>query len=253
MENKLFESYFLEMAEKYSVATDIEIIEAKGSFLIKCNKGSFDFVYDFAPEQTLGADSLPLLHWRNKRRYQELKKVVLQDMVNEPLAMRIHHIVPHDKYTQSIYDIIALEADLAEFISGRKIIKAFSDFSGEVYANCIMSAEDEIKLSMELGFSPDGSEPVLLHEVVAKGGIISDVVVDTQTRQYPIYVFKGEKTDHYDDVDAELYGLDNTDADAIRFMLGVLDNPGCIEGLRAQHRHLENICRAAEEIGRAHV
>ena len=44
-----------------------------------------------------------------------------------------------------------------------------------VYTNCIMSTKNNLKASMELGFLPDGSEPVLLHEVVARSGIASDL------------------------------------------------------------------------------
>ena len=48
---------------------------------------------------------------------------------------------------------------------------------------------------------------MLLHEIVGKKGIASDVVVDTQTQQYPIYVFKGKEIQTYTDIDNELFGL----------------------------------------------
>ena len=100
---------------------------------------------------------------------------------------------------------------------------------------------------MELGFSPEGSEPVLLHEIVARTGIASDVVVDTQMQQYPIYLLKGKETEHYNEIDNELYGLDNTQADCIRFILGVLGDPSVIPELQRQGKHLAAVYQAAEE------
>ena len=100
---------------------------------------------------------------------------------------------------------------------------------------------------MELGFLPDGSEPVLLHEVVARSGIASDLPVDIQTVQYPIYVFKGEKTETYNEIDYELYGMNNTEADCIRFILWALTDSTRIQQLQADYAHLEKVWEAAEK------
>ena len=73
------------------------------------------------------------------------------------------------------------------------------------------------------------------------------MVVDTQMQQYPIYVIKGREIDHYNEIDNELYGLDNTQADCIRFILGVLANPETITDLQKQGNHLVSVYKAAEE------
>ena len=166
-------------------------------------------------------------------------------LVKKPLGMRIHHIVSKDEFTNQLKDIVTFEANLVEFITHQKINKVFADFYGDVYTNCIMSTDGNIKVSMELGFSPDGSEPVLLHEVVCKDGIASDVVVDTQTQQYPIYVFKGKETQVYQDIDFELYDMDNTEVDSIRFILWVLTDPTRIDALCENYTHLEKVYAAA--------
>ena len=108
-----------------------------------------------------------------------------------------------------------------------------------------MSTDGNIKVSMELGFSPDGSEPVLLHEVIGKNGLACDVVVDTQTQQYPIYVFKGKETLKYTDIDAELYDMENTQVDSVRFILWALTDTARIDALCENYAHIEKVYEAA--------
>lgn len=246
MDQIRFAPYLREMADKYSVAKNVSVIMEHGAVTVECDKGCFRFVADinvFA--NTTAQNVVPLLHWRNKRKYIELKNILTSKMVEDPRALRIHHIVPQGELECSLQNIIAYEADLVEFITGNKLTKIFADFHDDTYTNCIASTDGNLKVSMELGFSPDGSEPVILHEIIARTGIASDVAVDTQTKQYPIYVFKGHEVEHYTDIDYELYGLEDTQADCIRFILGVLANPDVIEQLQQQAYHLVSICRAA--------
>ena len=118
-------------------------------------------------------------------------------------------------------------------------------FSGDIYANCILSTDGNVKVSMELGFSPEGSQPVLLHEIIGKNGLACDVVVDTQTQQYPIYVFKGKETLTYTDIDAELYDMENTQVDSVRFILWALSDISRIKALRENYAHIEKVYEAA--------
>ena len=245
MDEKRFVDYLTELAQKDSIAEDWKVCLEEGAVRVHCTKGDFRFVYRFDESEKEG--DVPLFHWRSKRRYVELKNLLENKMVENPLAMRIHHIVPQDSFAHSLNDLITFESDLLEFITGQKIERVFADFSDQIYTNCIFSTEKNIKASLELGFSPQGSEPVLLHEIVARSGIVSDVAVDTQTQQYPIYVFKGPQVEHYTDIDQELYGLDNTAADCIRFILAVLAKPESIPGLREQRTHLQHVCKAAQK------
>lgn len=248
MDEKLFIFYLKELAAKYSGVDDLDVLLDKGKVTVTCSKGKYVFVYDFSLlAETENEYAVPLLHWRNKRRYVELRNIVKTGMVEKPLAMRIHHIVPRGEFDSSLLNIIVQEIDLVEFITEQKTNKIFADFSGMEYTNCIASTDGNIKVSLELGFSPEGSEPVLLHEVVARTGIASDVVVDTQMMQYPIYVIKGKETEHYTDVDSELYDLENTQADCVRFILQVLAEPECIAELQLKGKHLMNVWQAAEQ------
>lgn len=241
-----FIPYLKELAAKYSVASDVKVELEEGAVKVSCDKGAFRFFYDFSmPLRNDEFKNVPLFHWTLKRRYVEMRNMLDNGMVKTPLAMRIHHIVSHDDFTKALKDIVTFEVSLAEFITRQKVNKVFSDFSGDVYTNCIMSTDKNVKLSMELGFVPDGSEPVLLHEVICKTGIASDVVVDTQTQQYPIYVFKGKETKVYTDIDNELYDMDNTQVDCVRFILWALTDVTRMNDIIDSYAHIEKVYDAA--------
>ena len=237
-----------ELAEKYNAAQKLCAELEDGAVTVRCDRGAFRFYYDFSmdlPKDEYAA--VPLYHWQAQPKYIQLKGLLDRKMVTPALAMRIHHLVPHGEFTRSLKDIFVFETELLQFITGQQVNKVFADFSGEVYTNCIMSTNGNIKASMELGFLPDGSEPVLLHELVCRNGVASDLPVDIQTVQYPIYVFKGKETLKYNEIDFELYGMDNTQADCIRFILAVLKEPERVKALQESIDHIEKVYQAAEK------
>lgn len=244
--DSLFIPKLKELAAKYSAAELHKVELLDGAVRIDCDKGQFRFFYDFNKDWNLdGVVSVPLFHWRLKRKYVELRGLLERKMIEPALAMRIHHIVPHDSFTRTLKDIIVFETDLFEFITCSKINKVFADFSDEVYTNCIMSTDANVKASMELGFSPDESEPVLLHEITARTGAASDLPVDIQMVQYPIYVIKGQQTTVYNEIDFELYGMDVTEADCVRFILWALTDASRIDTLISDYAHIEKVYKAA--------
>ena len=237
-----------ELAEKYNAAQKLCAELEDGAVTVRCDRGAFRFYYDFSmnlPKDEYAA--VPLYHWQAQPKYIQLKGLLDRKMVTPALAMRIHHLVPHGEFTRSLKDIFVFETELLQFITGQQVDKVFADFSGEVYTNCIMSTNGNVKASMELGFLPDGSEPVLLHELVCRNGVASDLPVDIQTVQYPIYVFKGKETLKYNEIDFELYGMDNTQADCIRFILAVLKEPERVKALQESIDHIEKVYQAAEK------
>jgi len=249
MDQTLFVPYLKNLTEKYSLATGLTAEFSKSAIDIKCDKGEFHFYYDFSevPAEKTGISNVPLFYWRNKRKYKELKNIVTEGLIGKPLSMRVQHIVAPDEYVQNIVNVFCYEADLTEYLVDQKINKIFADSYKDKYMNCIISTEGEIKASMELGLSLKESEPVILHEIVAKEGIASDDDVYSQIQQYPIYVFKGKETLTYNDIDNELYGLENTQADCIRFIMDVLQDPSKIEQLNIEAVHLKNLYVAAKE------
>lgn len=236
----------VELAGKYAAAQDVRVTLEDGAVCVCCDKGQFRFFYDFSralPEDEY--TNVPLYHWQQKRRYSELRGLLDRKVIEPALAMRIHHVVPRDAFTRSLKDLLVFEVNLFEFVTRARVNRVFADFSGEVYTNCILSTADGLKASLELGFSPDGSEPVLLHEVVARTGVASDLPVDIQMTQYPIYVLKGEKTQTYNEIDFELYGMDNAEADCVRFILWALADAERVDALRESWTHIDKVCQAA--------
>ena len=245
MNEKLFASKLEELNEKYSITNPVSVSFEDGAILTETEDGRrYRFYYTFSD---LGAceeeGQIPLLHWRVKRRYTELKNLLTQGMVKKPLASRIHHMVSPDDFTHSLADIIFMECDLIEWITDNRIDSAFASMKDQ-YMNGILSTDGNVKVSMELGLLPEGSEPVLLHEIIAKTGILSDTVVDTQIEQYPVYVYRGKETVIYTDIDYELYGLTQTECDAIRFILNFLSNPEMKTELQEKARHLSQVIAA---------
>ena len=86
---------------------------------------------------------------------------------------------------------------------------------------------------------------------MCRNGVASDLPVDIQTVQYPIYVFKGKETLKYNEIDFELYGMDNTQADCIRFILAVLKEPERVKTLQESFSHIENVYQAAKKASAA--
>lgn len=246
MDEQRFIPYLKELAAKYTPAAELSIKLEEGRVQIGGGGRSCRFVFDFARGAWPGGGpELPLFHWRAQRRYIELKNILEQGFVGRPLALRIHHILPPGEFCRSLQDLFTFEADLVEWLTGQRIERVFADFSGGSYTNCILATQGGVRASLELGFSPAGSQPVLLHEIIGKKGVASDLAVDTQTQQYPVYLFRGKETVTYADLDAELYGLESAQADCIRFLLGVLARPEAAGELQADQKHLSAVWRAA--------
>lgn len=245
MKQNLLSEKLKELAEKYSIANELKTEFEPGTIVVTSDAGQMRFYYDFsAMPPANGMINVPLLHWRSKRRYQEIKNLLEQKMVETPLAMRIHHLVAKDPFVASLQDILFMEADLVEWILNDSIDGMFASESA-TYMNGILSTKGGTKISAELGVIADGSEPVLLHELIAKTGIVSDVAVDTQTQQYPIYVFNGANTTVYTDIDYELYGLSQTECDVVRFILKVLETPALAALCEKAAEHLFDVMAAA--------
>ena len=74
MEQLKFEKLLNELCLKYSISSDLKTKFEEGAVVISCNKGNYRFFYDFLNKQPKDEyKNIPLLHWRNKRTYIELK------------------------------------------------------------------------------------------------------------------------------------------------------------------------------------
>lgn len=231
----------LELSSKYKVADISNIDFEEDNIVVDCAKGKFKFFQTSLQEDSEEYIDIPLFHWRNKRRYIELRNILVENIVEEPVGMRVKHI----RSDGSLDDLLIREMDLLEFILGDKIVKVFSSVDIEnQYCNLVLSTEKGIRASMELGIVPNIVEPIEMHEIICRTGIASDLVVDTQIEHYPIYVYSKDKVKVYTDIDYELYGIENDQADLIRYILHVLDNISQIESLKSKYTHYTKLKKA---------
>jgi hypothetical protein len=76
---------------------------------------------------------------------------------------------------------------------------------------------------------PDGAEIIDRHEIIARRGVASDRVVDTQVPQSSIYTYTAEKETRFTDTDAEIFGLSQDDVNIVRAAFKVLETPELAE------------------------
>lgn len=233
-----------ELAFKYDAARVSGFEEVPGGYQVASDKGVFTFVYD---PQRLTGEAVPLMQWRVKRRFTEMAGLLKAGTVQKPLAIRVKSIREEGSLGGGLLMVLLREMDVCEqLLSGDKIVKVFSVPDAEhAYMNALCATERGVKISMELGISPAQEGPVEMHEIVCRTGIITDVAVDTQTEQYPIYVYGKQGTKLYADTDFELYGMEEIQRDCVRFMLRALAEADTLDRLRADAARQLDLARRA--------
>ncbi len=149
--------------------------------------------------------ALPLLPWRNERRFVELRKLVADGELTGISTMRILRIVHRG---EDLEKQMAREIDLAQFILGSKVHEIFAIGDLEHAVNMIAKTVDGYVCSFELSATLSEQADVIdKHEIIAIGGVACDRAADTQVPQNSIYVYGEGDAMKYTDVDAELFGL----------------------------------------------
>ena len=151
--------------------------------------------------------SLPLQPWRCNRKYVELEKMVSSKTLENPCLLRFCHLT--DAKTD-LKDLLYREFDLAEFITGHKIVALHAAFTNERSGSVVIKLDNGVIGSVEVGnLLPEGQAEVDRHEIIAQRGVGSDIVVDTQIPQQSIYLMTKDCSESFKDTDSELYGLDD--------------------------------------------
>lgn len=184
-----------------------------------------------------GINQIPLLTWRYKRKFTELKKIVDDAVIQDVCLYRFSQLGDKDK--SSLFSLLYREMDLLEYIGNSKILSVQAVISDDQVANVILRLENNSLGSIEVSSQmPSGSQMVERHEIIARRGVTSDLVVDTQIPQSSIYTFTNQGENRYTDVDNELFGLEDSKIDHVRSAFQVLKNPDLQEKWRQQHHHL---------------
>jgi len=187
----------------------------------------------------LTENQIPLLTWRLKRKFIELKKIVQDATIENVRMFRFSSMGNKDEWDWT--SLLYRELDLCEFIGDGKIISMQAVISGNQSGNVILRLDNNILCSVEISTQmPTGSDLVDRHEIIAQRGVASDLVVDTMIPQNSIYSFTENGESRYKDVDMELYGFDEEKTDQVRSAFQVLKQPELVQEWKSQHNRLVN-------------
>lgn len=187
--------------------------------------------------------TLPIQPWRCNRKYVELEKMVSSKTLEHPCLLRFCHLTQEGT---SLEELLYREFDLAEFISGKKIVALHAAFTDGRSGSVIIKLEGGIVGSVEVGnLLPEGQAEVDRHEIIARRGVGSDIVVDTQIPQQSIYLMTEDGASAYKDTDSELYGLDEKGIERVRATFALLKEPAKAAFHTAQDARLKHAVATA--------
>ena len=197
-------------------------------------------------DKKLTDNDIPLLSWRYNRKFIELKKIVAQEVVEDVSMLRFCSL--GDPGIWSLNSLMYRELDLCEFLTGSKIVSLHATLSYNLAGNIIVKMESGVIGSIEIGIQvPSGKPLIERHEIIARRGVASDIVVDTQVPQNSIYTYTQKGDFGYKDIDNELFGMDEFQVEWARSSFELLKSPGQSEQLIKQHDHLSRLVKSALE------
>ncbi len=230
----LLKKYTVEVPRRWDLA---EEMPREGSAIVLIPAYRLYRVY---PVSTL---AVPLFSWRKQRRFVELKQIVENQTITPVLMARFSCLA--DAGSLSLSDLLYREFDLLEWITGQSISRLYATSTACV-TNVVARLADGTIASVEVATSlPSGKSIEDRHELVARRGIASDRVIDTQRRQESVCVWSGREEELFTDVDNELYGLDEEQVALVRSAYDALSDMESHDSLRRQHDHLTALVDAA--------
>lgn len=188
---------------------------------------------------------IPMQPWRYNRKFIELQRLVATNIVEHPSMFRFCCIADQTKW--DLKALLYREFDLCEYISGSKIVSVqavFNQSSGSV----IVKLDSGMIASVEVGARLAAGEAMIdRHEIIARRGVASDLVVDTQVPQSSVYMLTSSGNKAYKDIDNELYGLREQEIEFIRAAFETSKNPVLIDQCQKRHLRLVTIVELAIE------
>lgn len=191
---------------------------------------------------------VPLLSWRVRRSFTELRKIVEDAVVEHVCLLRFSCLASTNGW--SLHELIYREVDLCEYITGGKTNSVFAVWEGRRSVNIILSLNTGVLCSVEISLQlPAGADLQERHEIIGRRGTAGDRVVDTQAPQQSVYCFTQSGDSRFTDTDMELFGFNPGQTEHIRGAFEVYRFPALRAAWTAQHRHLTNVVRAAATSG----
>lgn len=163
--------------------------------------------------------SVPLLIWRQERRFAEMRGLKDSGRAGMPSVLRSERLVGAE---HPLTAELIRELDLCEWLMGSPI-RSVCAFRGGPALNLIATLENDVVCTVELAAALEGGVPLIdRHEITTRRGVICDRVVDTQIPQSSVYVFTAQQRQEFNDQDFELYGLPPEHVSLVREAFAVL-------------------------------
>jgi hypothetical protein len=193
-----------------------------------------------------GKKEIQLLPWRIERRFIELENLIKNKTLEDVSTFRFAHLAPiSDK---SLDQLIYQQIDLCEWLGGAPVSRLFAVFSGKKAVNIIVKLKNDLSCSIECSVMlPEGAAVIDKHEIIARRGVASDQVVDTQAPQSSIYTYTTKNEKCFTDIDAEIFGLSREDVNLVRAAFKVLNEPEIAEKWAKQNQHLLDLIKEAKK------
>lgn len=224
--NKSTEMLF-SLLEKYGVdaQNDLSLKESeKGYFLCE------------------GKREIPLLPWRQERRFIEMRALRESGRAGLVSTLRIGRMTQR---TGALEPELLRELDLCEWLLGEKAAAVYAAENGPAI-NLIVTMCSGAVCTLELSAAlAKGTPDMDRHEINTRRGVISDRAVDTQVPQDSIYLFSGDGKQTFTDVDFELYGLDAREVSVVRDAFEVLRD-GLQQDRADRYTELEKLLAAVK-------
>jgi len=206
--------------------------------------------YEFI-EQVTGDNEIPLLPWRLRRKFVELKKIVDDSVIEDACLYRFCCMGSKDKWT--LASLFYRELDLFEFIGNSRVTAVNTIMADNEAGSAIATLESGVICSIEVSTQvPPGTVMVDRHEIIASRGVASDQPVDTQVPMSSIYCYTKNGENRFTDTDFELFDLDDLQIDQVRSAFQVLKNPDLGKQWHKQHTHLMQLVQAVFESDKKH-
>ncbi len=189
---------------------------------------------------------VPLLPWRSERRFQELRNLVQNQTITPVLMCRFACIT--DGSALPLDALLYREFDLAEWLAGAPLASIYASIDGQLAANAVVRLANGVVCSVEVATTlPSGTPMQDRHEIIARRGVASDRVVDTQVPQSSVYVWSDNETAQFTDTDAELPGLNSDSVALVRAACDALKRPESRQELHSQHQRLRRLVALARQ------
>ena len=180
---------------------------------------------------------IPLFPWRSERRFVELRRIVETKTLEEVALCRFSHVT--DDTAANLNRVLYQEFDLLEWIVGSPIVSVSASTNGSRFSNVLARLENGTIASVEAGTTlPSGTAALDRHELIARRGVASDRVVDTHIPQQSVCLFDQNGVQSWTDTDAELFGLENEQINAVRAAFELARTQELAAMNITQHDHL---------------